>query len=178
MRTLGLIPARGGSKRLPGKNSRLLHGKPLIVWTIEAAMDSALDDVWVSTEDEDIAAICMPYCHVVDRPAELSADYATTEEVVAYHTEAMGVFFERVMVLQPTSPLRNACHINRALSFGTTVVSVDTATRQNNGAMYLMDIHDPWRFEIAYLMPKEVGIDIDTKADFELAELLLTKERA
>lgn len=84
---LAVIPARGGSKRIPGKNIRDFHGKPIIAWSIEAALESKLfDRVIVSTDDETIGAVSeaagaeLPFV----RPAELSDDHATTLAVMQH----------------------------------------------------------------------------------------------
>lgn len=174
MRTLGLIPARGGSKRLPGKNVRLLAGKPLVFWTIEAALGSSLDDVWLSTEDANIRDICRDSVRVVDRPLDLASDFATSEAVIA-HAVALAEGFDRIMLLQPTSPLRTAAHIDDVLSLGRTCVSVvqDGTTYRRNGAMYLMDADHIMGFDLAYVMSAEESIDIDTQDDFDLAEAML-----
>lgn len=84
---IAIIPARGGSKRLPGKNIKDLAGKPLIAWTIEAAIQSNIfDHVFVSTDSEEIANISREYGAEVPflRPAELASDTATTNDVVTH----------------------------------------------------------------------------------------------
>lgn len=116
---VGVIPARGGSKRLPGKNHRLLCGKPLIAWTIEAALAShALDHVIVSSDDVRILHIAASYgVGFVERSADLSSDDAASIDVVIdalEHTERNGMDFRAVMLLQPTSPLRDSSDIKAA----------------------------------------------------------------
>ena len=122
MKILAIIPARGGSKGVPRKNIRNLAGKPLIAWTIEAALASSeLDRVFVSTEDDEIAAISRdlgadaPFL----RPAELAADDTTTlavlQDVLARLKAEEGYVPDVVMTLQPTSPLRSARHIDEAI---------------------------------------------------------------
>ncbi|MDI6906147.1 MAG: acylneuraminate cytidylyltransferase family protein [Thermoanaerobacterales bacterium] len=118
---LGLIPARAGSKGLPGKNLRLLAGKPLIVHTIEAARESGVfDEILVSTDGEEIARVAedaganVPFL----RPAELATDAARGIDVL-HHAMAWldkdGRAYDAVMLLQPTSPLRTADDIRGAL---------------------------------------------------------------
>lgn len=113
MRTLYLIPARAGSKGLPGKNTRLLNGKPLIAYSIEFAIASAAvdDTICISTDDlsiEEIAAgygIKLPFI----RPAELATDTAGSREVILHainYYEGLGREFDAVLLLQPTSPFR------------------------------------------------------------------------
>ncbi len=120
---IAIIPARGGSKRLPGKNIKDLAGKPMIAWTIEAALDSGVfDHIFVSTDCEKIAKIAKKFGAEVPflRPIELASDTATTNDVVTHLVE----WFEKeymqkistITILQPTSPLRNASHIGEAMS--------------------------------------------------------------
>lgn len=89
---LAIVPARGGSKRIPRKNVRLFRGKPMIQWTIEAATASGcFDRIVVSTDDDEIAAIATRLGAEVPfrRPAELSDDHATTGAVMRHATEAL-----------------------------------------------------------------------------------------
>ena len=104
---LGIIPARGGSKGIPRKNIRMIAGKHLIAWTIEAARASSLLDRFVvSTEDAEIARISKEYgAEVVDRPAELATDNANTLSVLQHVISAIPA--DTVVLLQPTSPIRN-----------------------------------------------------------------------
>jgi pseudaminic acid cytidylyltransferase len=84
---VAMIPARGGSKRIPRKNIKLFHGKPIIAYSIEAALNSGLfDEVIVSTDDEEIAAVAKRYGAKVPfiRPDHLSDDYATTVDVIKH----------------------------------------------------------------------------------------------
>lgn len=90
---LAVIPARGGSKRIPRKNIKMFHGQPMIVWSIQAAIDSGcFDEVWVSTDDEEIAAVAQAYGAKVPflRPAHLSDDFATTADVMSHAVEEFG----------------------------------------------------------------------------------------
>lgn len=90
---LAVIPARGGSKRIPRKNIRLLSGRPLIAWAIDAALDSGLFvQVVVSTDDEEIAAISRECGAAVPfvRPAELATDTASTAAVMAHAVRLLG----------------------------------------------------------------------------------------
>lgn len=118
MRVLGVIPARGGSKGIPRKNIRLLGGKPLIAWTIEAAQQSRLlTRVILSTEDEEIAAVGRQWGVEVPflRPAELAQDDTPTLPVVEHalrECEKDGVRYDAVCLLQPTAPLRKPAWID------------------------------------------------------------------
>ncbi|MES1935628.1 acylneuraminate cytidylyltransferase family protein [Salinisphaera hydrothermalis] len=121
LNTVAIIPARGGSKRLPGKNKRLLGGKPLIQWTLEAARDSGVIDlIVVTSDDEEVLAIARAnWAMAIKRPDALASDTATTVDTVLHalqHLTDNGFAYERIMLLQPTSPLRRAAHIREALA--------------------------------------------------------------
>ena len=118
---IAIIPARGGSKRLPGKNVKLLADKPLIAWTIKAALESKVfDHVFVSTDSDEIAKVAKTFGAEVPflRPAEIATDTATTNDVVTHLVEWFEKEYNKevttVAILQPTSPLRNAQHIQEA----------------------------------------------------------------
>jgi N-acylneuraminate cytidylyltransferase len=118
---LAIIPARGGSKRLPNKNVKELNGKPLIAWTIDAALASPnVNKVVVSTDDNDIAEISLlsgaevPYI----RPHNLSTDTANTVDVIKHAIDfyaKSGHYFDFIILLQPTSPLRISADITNAI---------------------------------------------------------------
>ncbi len=122
MEILAIIPARGGSKGVPGKNIRSLCGKPLIAWTIEEAKKSKhLTRVIVSTDSEEIAEVARQYGAEVPflRPAEISGDLATDVEFL---THALDFLKERenyepeiILRLPPTSPLRTAARIDEGI---------------------------------------------------------------
>jgi CMP-N,N'-diacetyllegionaminic acid synthase len=113
MRILALITARGGSKRLPGKNIRSLGGKPLVVWSIDVVKNmSKICDILVSTDDPATAAICKEAGAYVPwlRPNELATDTASSVDVALhaldwYETEKGAV--DGLLLLQPTSPFRS-----------------------------------------------------------------------
>lgn len=121
---LVVIPARGGSKRLPRKNVLPLGGKPLICWTIEAALEAKLDgSIMVTSDDEEILAIARQYesqgVIAYKRPYELATDTASTADVLidaVQAEQAAGHDPKTLVLLQPTSPLRNAEDIRAALS--------------------------------------------------------------
>ena len=120
-RVLGLITARGGSKGLPGKNVRDLCGHPLIAWTVAAALGAEpIDDVVVSTDSPDIAAVAKRYGAEVPfmRPSKLAGDTATSMDVVAHALDRLreaGREYGYLVLLEPTSPLREAADIDLAL---------------------------------------------------------------
>jgi N-acylneuraminate cytidylyltransferase len=118
---VALIPARGGSKRLPGKNLRLLDGKPLIVHSILTAMAiDRFDRCVVSTEDSAIARVALEWgAEVVERPVELAGDRATTASAVNHFLDVTAKRRlpapEVVVLLQPTCPLRPTWMVQQAL---------------------------------------------------------------
>lgn len=117
-----LIPARGGSKRLPGKNIKLLCGKPLIAWTIETAKASTyIDSVIVSTDDIEIKEISEKFGAEVPfiRPDYLSHDTASSFDVIKHAIECLNIDKSKhlIVLLQPTSPLRTVAELNQALEF-------------------------------------------------------------
>ena len=116
---IALIPARGGSKGLPGKNIYPLAGRPLIAYSIEAARGaSCVDEVWVSTDDDAIKKVAQKEgAKTVLRPTEIAEDFSISAEAVVHFIETNKLSREDVVVfLQPTSPLRDADDVNQALS--------------------------------------------------------------
>jgi CMP-N,N'-diacetyllegionaminic acid synthase len=225
-RILGLITARGGSKAIPRKNVLPLCGKPLIAWTIEAALESRrLSRVVVSTDDEEIARVSKDWGAEVPflRPAALARDDSPHVPVVLHAIqfleESEQEHFDYILLLQPTSPFRTAADIANAIALALEkdadgVIGVTEASahpfltkritreglledfvpkpatylaRQSlppvyviNGAIYLVkrDIfleeqtfHPPRT--LAYVMPPERSMDIDTPWDWHVAELIL-----
>lgn len=117
-RVLAVITARGGSKGLPGKNTRPIQGRPLLAWTIEAALAAdCVSRVVLSTDDPEIAAIGkaagadVPFM----RPAELADDTTGSVDVVEHALEACDAH-DVTLLLQPTSPLRHSGHIDAAFA--------------------------------------------------------------
>lgn len=112
---LAVIPARGGSKGIPRKNIRLLAGKPLLAWSIEAAQASKfLDRTVISTEDPEIAEVARRCgAEVLVRPAELASDETPTLPVLQHALERVPA--ETVVLLQPTSPVREAGLVDRCI---------------------------------------------------------------
>lgn len=118
---LAVVPARAGSKGLPGKNIRPLLGRPLITWSINTALAcSEIDALVVSTDDEQIAAIAVaagaetPFI----RPPDLASDESSSIDVIIHaldFLESNGRFFDIVLLLEPTSPLREAVDIYAAI---------------------------------------------------------------
>jgi N-acylneuraminate cytidylyltransferase/CMP-N,N'-diacetyllegionaminic acid synthase len=150
LRVLGVITARGGSKGLRGKNIRPFLGKPLILWTLETAISApSIDTVIVSTDDEKIAEVVkmaggrVPFL----RPNFLAHDTASSVDVVLHAVEYMqdmGEIFDIVVLLEPTSPIRDKNDIEFALKIlnenkAGSVVSICRAETQHPAFMYHLD---------------------------------------
>ena len=131
IKTIALIPARAGSKRIPEKNTKLLGGKPLVMYTIEAAIEArAVDFVFLTTESDTIRELVRELVQqkygkevysrfeILYRPAVLAMDTVQLDAVVWYsllQVEDMGLNPETVVLLQPTSPFRTAQDIDAAM---------------------------------------------------------------
>ena len=135
MKSIAIITARGGSKGLPGKNIKELNGKPLIAYSIEAAINSNMfNKIIVSTDSEEIAEVSRKYGAEIPfiRPAELATDKSDSMDTLIHALDFYkenGEEFEYVMKLQPTSPLRTAQDIIDAFGIieeknGDSVISV------------------------------------------------------
>lgn len=234
MRVLGIITARGGSKGIPGKNLKPLGGRPLIDFTIDAANDTPLDRLILSTEDKKIADVARELgCEVpFMRPAELARDETPHLPVILHAVQwmrdAQNYVPDIVLTLQPTSPLRSSADIAAALrmlelSGADSVVSVNAVSPHMNpmrmlrvgadGMATLFVTGDPVKKRInrrqdmpeafvmngavyacrtsvllgpepslygdrvvAYPMPIERSISIDTPEDWEEAERQLANQ--
>lgn len=123
MSTLGIVPARGGSKGVPGKNLRTVGPRTLIEWAARSALPSRLDRVIVSTDSKEIAVeaervgLEVPFL----RPSELATDASLTIHVVQHALSELGTSWDAVMILQPTSPFRNVEDIDRCLELFANV---------------------------------------------------------
>lgn len=118
---LALVPARAGSKGLPGKNVRLLLNKPLIAWSIEAGLRSKyVDRVIASTDGEDIASVAGEYGADVPflRPAELALDSSPSIDFILHTLDWLQLhkdIYEYLVLLEPTSPLRDSEDVDLAI---------------------------------------------------------------
>ncbi|MCK4623382.1 MAG: acylneuraminate cytidylyltransferase family protein [Desulfuromonadales bacterium] len=140
---LAIIPARAGSKGLPGKNTRRLGDKPLIAWSIEAAKASRyIDGLIVSTDDKHIAQVAEAYGIPVPslRPRELATDRAQITNTLLHVIDELnrdGEHFDLLLLLQPTSPLRTASDIDTAIEL-----------REAKNAQAIVSVcetdHHPW----------------------------------
>jgi CMP-N-acetylneuraminic acid synthetase len=109
MKNIAVIPARGGSKRIPEKNIQLFGGLPLLVHSIQYAVANSeiIDDIYVSTDNATIKATALAYgAKVIDRPASLSGDLEPTVTALKHVLETIDDTVDTVILLQPTNPLR------------------------------------------------------------------------
>ena len=155
MKILALIPARGGSKRLPRKNIKLLGGKPLIAWSIDVARNiDEICDIFVSTDDQEIKDVALQYNAFVPilRPKELSTDTALSVDVALHVVD----WYERnknivdgIMILQPTSPFRKKETIKRGIKL------FEDSGRNSILGVSLTHSHPSWCFTIEkdYIKP-------------------------
>lgn len=136
MRTLVIIPARGGSKGIPHKNIKPLNGKPLIYYTIDTARTIVCDeDICVSTDDDEIIEVVERYGLKVPfkRPDELATDTAGTYEVLLHalnYYEQQGRHYDIVLLLQNTSPFRKAEQVQEALALYTPEVDMVVSVKE------------------------------------------------
>jgi CMP-N,N'-diacetyllegionaminic acid synthase len=143
---VALIPARGGSKAIPRKNLAPLGGRPLLAWTVDAARESrAVTRTVVSTDDEEIAAAARGLgAEVLDRPPELAADETPMRDVIEHALRELPRA-DVLVLLQPTSPLRRARHVDEAVELLRTtgadsVVSVvEVPHRYRPGSLMALD---------------------------------------
>jgi CMP-N,N'-diacetyllegionaminic acid synthase len=144
MGIVATICARGGSKGLPRKNVLPLAGQPLIAHTIaQARACGAIDAVYVSTDDDEIAQVARAHGAIVPyrRPAELSTDEAAKLPVIEHllrHLESEGVRVDTAVDLQPTSPLRTAQDIEGALALRDTAPLVVSVTEPSHNPYYTL----------------------------------------
>jgi CMP-N,N'-diacetyllegionaminic acid synthase len=227
MKILYLIPARAGSKGLPGKNVKVLGSKPLIRYTVDFALKNMKegDELCISTNDDSVLGIASDLGIDVPfkRPAELASDFANTYDVIMHaikHYENTNKYFDLVLLLQPTSPFRNSqdfenliqCYdedIEMVVSVKKTKENpyftlfeenefgfLDKSKKGNfqrrqdcpdvfafNGSMYLLKVSALKNTTISefkrikkIIMPEERSIDIDTMADWALAEFYLNEQ--
>lgn len=143
MKKLFLIPARGGSKGLRKKNILELCGKPMINYTIDAAKGAMEkgDELCISTDDSEIIQVLrdnkieVPFT----RPPELASDSAGSEEVIIHAVEwykGRGIVFDVVVLLQPTSPLRNTDHVKEALDLYTEEIDIVASVKETDSNPY------------------------------------------
>ena len=140
MKILSVILARGGSKGIPSKNIVDINGKPLISYTIEASLQSNVDETWVSTDSSEIASVSSTYgASVIDRPNEISTDTSQSEEALLHFTDNHD--FDIMVFIQPTSPLLKSIDINKGLELMSRYDSILSVTREHWIPKWSMDMN-------------------------------------
>lgn len=140
---LAIIPARGGSKGIPKKNIKLLNGKPLIYYTIEVARAIFNDcDICVSTDDDEIMQVVENFGLKIPfkRPLELATDTATSNDVLLHALEfyeSKKIFYDIIVLLQPTSPLRTAQHVKEAISLYREDIDIVVSVKESHAPAVL-----------------------------------------
>jgi len=192
MKILAIIPARGGSKRIPFKNMYFVKDRPLIKYTIDAALGSKLiNKTVVSTDNESISLYCKQFCDVLQRPNDISLDNSTSEDAISHALKSFPKY-DAFILLQPTSPLRTDKHIDDALNMFctckcTSVISVYadnihltlnetlSPTYVTNGAIYITYTDGFLNNQklltnncLPYVMNKKDSLDIDTIEDMRI----------
>ena len=188
MKNIAIIPARGGSKRLPNKNILLLSGIPLIAHSIIYAQKNSaiIDDIFVSTDDEKIKEIALKFgAKVIDRPTELSGDLEPTVSALKHCLEVINdVQIENVILLQPTNPLRPENLLKAAFEVykGNNSDSLFTVTRNHQKfGKIINDKFVPFNYEIGQrsqdLEPIyfENGLLYISKVKAILEDIIITK---
>lgn len=137
-----IITARGGSKGVPGKNWKLLGDKPLIQYTLEAALEvTSIENVIVSTDSEDIRKVTEDFGIKVPelRPGELATDTAGSYEVLLYEIhklESRNRYFDHFILLQPTSPFRTSKHIEEAMDLYSNELDMLVSVKETKSNPY------------------------------------------
>lgn len=172
-----IIPARKGSKRLPGKNKKILCGKPLICWTIEFALKiPEITDIIVTSDDKDIEKICKKYPKIQfeKRPSYLAKGNIPMEFVIEQLLFTLQKKYDLIVLLQPTTPIRDLNHIEKCMQFSLVynrrVISCDS-NQHRIGNVY---VYPASHFDTYYVESKnKYYVDIDYLEDFKKAEKLM-----
>jgi CMP-N,N'-diacetyllegionaminic acid synthase len=148
MRTLVVIPARSGSKGLPNKNIKLLNGKPLIHYSIEVAQQIfSNEDICISTDSDKYIKVAektglrVPFV----RPETLSTDNATTQDVLLHcldFYEQKGVFYDYILLLQPTSPFREKNHLEDILMVNNEECDMIVSVKEADSNPYYVSLEE------------------------------------
>lgn len=184
--SLVVIPARGGSRRIPRKNIKLFHGKPIIAYSIENAIAARFTDVVVSTDDDEIAEVARGYgASTIRRPADLAQDECGTQEVARHAVESLRIKRDDlVCCLYATAPLLKPNDIAYAANMQILrpcafVVSVAAEPLRDAGGFYIgsggnfldrKPLYGP--LTGLFVLPEQQVCDINTPADFARAEQL------
>jgi N-acylneuraminate cytidylyltransferase len=184
---VAIIPAKGNSKRIPNKNRRVFHGRPIIAYSIDVAKASGVfNEVYVSTEDKEMAAIARYHgAKVIDRPKDLTKDSVGTQEVTKHAIEHLDLSGDDlVCCLYATAPLLAPIDLQQAYGMllyrpCSYVVAIGTEPVRDIGNFYVgfasrffQDL-PLWNTHTGvYPMPVNRAIDINTTRDWEIAEAM------
>lgn len=177
-----IIPARGGSKRIPGKNIMEFYGKPLIAWSIEQARASKyIEEVYVSSDNDDILCVAKEHgALMIKRPEELATDISLSEDALLHALDYM----ENptvVVFLQATSPVRTTEDIDDAIArfliAGKDSLFSISPSKEENGSIYIFKVEAFKKYKnrkaghsMAYSMPKWKSYEIDLPRDIKICE--------
>lgn len=154
--TLVVIPARGGSKGLPGKNIKMLCGKPLITYSIDVARAITTDEnICVSTDNQNIIDVVEQYGLRVPfvRPAQYATDTATTNDVLLHAIdfyEKQGKHYSKLLLLQPTSPLRKIEEVKEAISLYREDIDMVVSVMKSHAPAVLCNDNEDGYVELIY----------------------------
>lgn len=179
MSYIAIIPARGGSKRLPGKNIKLFGNHPLIAYSIERALRSSyISEVYVSTDDDEIAGIAKYYgASVIMRPETLSSDTSTTSSALTHTLQQIirgGFNPKGIVTLQATNPLRDAGLIDACINvFEENETDIDSLITVSENKHKLGRLNNGF-YEPATYKPEQRSQDMEVLY-FENGQLYITK---
>ena len=140
MKTVSVIPARGGSKGIPLKNIVNLNGRPLISYTIEESIKSNVDETWVSTDSDEIEKVSLKFgAKVIKRPDDISKDDSQSEETLLHFANKED--FDTMVFIQPTSPLLKSTDINKGIKLISKYDSILSVTREHWIPRWSMDMN-------------------------------------
>ena len=182
MRIACIIPARGGSKRIPGKNIMQFCGKPLIAWSIEQAKASKyIEEVYVSSDDDEILRVAKDHGAItIKRPEELATNTSLSEDALLHALDYMRNPTV-VLFLQATSPIRTTEDIDDAIAqflmAGADSLFSVSQSREENGSIYIFNVEMFKKYKnrkaghsMVYGMPRWKSHEIDSSGDIKICK--------
>ena len=176
---LFVIPARGGSKGLPGKNIKILAGKPLIYYSIDIARALTSDDnICVSTDDNEIIKVVEKYGLKVPfvRPEQFATDTATTNDVLLHALsfyDSVGDNYDVIVLLQPTSPLRTAQQVKDAIEIYDNRLDMVVSVMRSHAASVLCNEDDKGFLRLTFNKSGKGRQEFDTFYEYNGAIYLM-----
>jgi len=183
MKILYVIPARGGSKGIPYKNIKPLNGKPLIYYSIDVARQLTTDDnICVSTDDEKIIEVVENYGLKVPfkRPDNIATDTSSTNDVLLHAIdfyESRKIFYDVLILLQPTSPLRNPTHIKEALKLYTNDIDMVVSVKESHSSSVLCAENEDGFLELCFNKTAKRRQDIQSFYEYNGAVYIINIKR-